>query len=75
MLPTILFLLGIDVPSHVQGRVLLEALNEMGDNALPTVNDEEIVINDRSGRRTILSKSHVNGTQYINSSWVEGGFC
>tara|TARA_Y100000589_G_scaffold265251_1_gene256213 strand:- start:242 stop:1729 length:1488 start_codon:yes stop_codon:yes gene_type:complete len=75
LLPTILFLLGIDVPSHVQGRVLLEALNEMGDNALPTVNDEEIVINDRSGRRTILSKSHVNGTQYINSSWVEGGFC
>ena len=75
ILPTILFLLGIDVPSHVQGRVLLEALNETRDHALPAVKDEEVTVNERSGRRIILSKSHVNGTQYINSSWVEGGFC
>ena len=31
LLPITIFLLGIDVPSHVQGRVLLEALNEMCD--------------------------------------------
>lgn len=75
LLPTILFLLGIDVPSHVQGRVLLEALNEMLDCPPPAVKDEEVIVKERSGRRTILNKSHVNGTQYINSCWVEGSAC
>jgi len=32
-------------------------------------------VNEQTERTTILSKSRVNGTQYIYSSWAEGGFC
>lgn len=70
VLPTLLTVLGIPVPDHMQGRVLREALS--GDGHAEAVAERGTVTADgAAGYRAHLAWSRVGTTPYLERGWVE----
>jgi hypothetical protein len=73
VLPTVFSLLGLDVPDHVQGRILSEGLVENTGLAMAPPEREEIVAEGKDGYRAHLKTSRVGATRYLDGAWVERG--
>ena len=71
--PTTLTLLGLPVPSHMQGRILTEALIQGGENGAPSLTQKEIVVEGINGYRAHLKTSRVGNTSYLDAGWVTRG--
>ncbi|MCZ6731788.1 MAG: alkaline phosphatase family protein [Gammaproteobacteria bacterium] len=71
ILPTVLTVLGLDVPDSVQGRVLHEALAGHTDALLPGVFQKTFTADGENDYRANLSVSYVGGTYYLERGWVE----
>ncbi|MFQ5995237.1 MAG: alkaline phosphatase family protein [Acidiferrobacterales bacterium] len=71
ILPTILTILGIPIPDHVQGRVLREALAENTDPLSPEMFQKTFTAEGRDNYRAYLSVSYVGGMFYLNRGWVD----
>ena len=71
VLPTALYLLGIEAPSRTQGRVLREALAAHADEPLPAAVETVHSAEGAAGLRSHLSVSTVAGTTYLNRGWVD----
>jgi hypothetical protein len=70
VLPTILTVLGLAVPPHVQGRVLGEALAGGGNTEVEAVRGT-VTAEGAAGYRTHLAWSRVGTTPYLDRGWVE----
>lgn len=70
VLPTVLTALGVPVPSHVQGRVLREALAGDG-HAVATAESGTVTAEGVAGYRAHLAWSRVGATPYLDRGWVE----
>jgi hypothetical protein len=73
LLPTVLTVLGIPAPAHVQGRVLTEALAGGGAAASPEPVRETVTAEGVDGYRAHLAVSRVGATAYLDRGWVERG--
>ncbi len=71
VLPTALYLLGIEAPSRTQGRVRREALAAHADAPLPTAVEAVHSAEGAAGVRSHLSVSTVGRTPYLNRGWVD----
>lgn len=70
VLPTVLTLLGMDVPAHIQGRVLSEAMaGATGD--VPEQETDTVTVDGAAGYRVHLTHSRVGDTPYLDRGWVE----
>jgi hypothetical protein len=72
VLPTVLTLLGMAVPPHVQGRVLREALAGDGFAEAEAVRGTATA-EGAAGYRAHLAWSRVGATPYLDRGWVERG--
>jgi arylsulfatase A-like enzyme len=72
VLPTILTVLGMPVPAHVQGRVLREALAGDGYAEAEAVRGTATA-EGAAGYRAHLAWSRVGATPYLDRGWVERG--
>jgi arylsulfatase A-like enzyme len=73
LLPTVLTVLGLPVPEHVQGRILMEALSGTGSGAPPEAVRETVTAEGVDGYRACLAISRVGDTPYLDRGWVERG--
>jgi hypothetical protein len=74
ILPTLMTVLGLPVPDHVQGRVLSEGLAEAlagADGNDPKVAHGTVTVDGASGYRAHLAWSRVGATPYLERGWVE----
>ncbi|MBW8056381.1 MAG: hypothetical protein FVQ76_13955, partial [Nitrospira sp.] len=71
ILPTVLTVLGLDIPDSVQGRVLREALAGHTNALLPEVFQKTFTADGENGYRAHLSVSFVGETYYLERGWVE----
>ncbi|MDX1489233.1 MAG: hypothetical protein R3268_13575, partial [Acidiferrobacterales bacterium] len=71
ILPTVLTILGVPVPGHVQGRVLHEALAGNERAALPKVLAQTFSAQGRDEYRAHLTLSYVGETPYLERGWVD----
>ncbi len=70
--PTVLDVLGFEVPEDIDGRVLREAYSDKSaETAMPEVRDETLSSTNSEGPVTHLSVSWVGTTRYFNRAWVE----
>ena len=70
--PTFLHLLGIDIPSSMQGRVLREALREGTDPNAVAVETIEVTVENGDGAYVVTAVSSVvDGRSYLNHTTVE----
>ncbi len=70
--PTVLDLLGLDVPDDIDGRALREAYHEgSADTAIPDAREVTLTSTNSEGPVTHLSVTHVGSTRYFNKAWVE----
>ncbi len=70
--PTVLELLGLDVPAGLDGRVLREAFRGQGDDgAGPEAREHIFSSSNDTGPVTHLSVTQVGSTRYFNRAWVE----
>ncbi len=69
ILPTILTVLGVEIPKTVDGRVLVEALAGM-DEAPGEVVEETFACDGTEGYRAHLTVSRVGSTRYLDRAWV-----
>ena len=71
--PTVLTALDLDVPAHMQGRVLAEGLVDWSGDA-PQESDEKVITAEgRDGYRAHLRRSRVGDTYYLDEGWAERG--
>ena len=70
VLPTVLTLLGIDVPAHMQGRVLSEAMIDASGDP-PKQETETVTVDGAAGYRVHLTHSRVGDTPYLDRGWVD----
>ena len=71
ILPTILHLLDVPVPDHVQGRVLQEIFSESSEISFPEMN---IVTHERKGSGNYLARlkvTEVGKHFYLEEGWVD----
>lgn len=73
VLPTVLTLLGLEVPDHVQGRVLGEALDGAENSGSALTEEEEVTAAGQGGYRAHLRRSRVGETRYLDAGWAERG--
>ena len=71
VLPTVLHLLGIDVPSSVQGRVLYEALEDHLHDPLPQASESTFTAKGKHDYCAHLTVSQVGETRYLERGWVD----
>ncbi|MEE8624297.1 MAG: hypothetical protein V3T19_03040 [Acidiferrobacterales bacterium] len=71
ILPTVLTVLGLDIPDSVQGRVLRETLVHHTDALLPEVFQKTFTADGESDYRAHLSVNFVGETYYLERGWVE----
>ena len=71
LLPTVLTVLGLPVPEHVQGRILMESLSGTGSGAPPEAVRETVTAEGVDGYRACLAISRVGDTPYLDCGWVE----
>jgi hypothetical protein len=72
VLPTVLHVLGVDIPAHIEGRILREALRGAGDEQgdLP-VRRQSLQSTNTVGPITKLECVEVQGARYLHEAWVE----
>ena len=70
VLPTLLTVLGMPVPDHMQGRVLAEALADRTDS-VPEAERGRYTAEGADGYRAHLEWSGVGDTRYLERGWVE----
>ncbi|HIF68983.1 MAG TPA: hypothetical protein EYQ29_06655 [Candidatus Lambdaproteobacteria bacterium] len=70
LLPTILQILGIEIPKHVQGRVLYEVLQDNTGHSTPEVTQTTFSTEGVSGYSAQLSLSCVGSACYLERGWV-----
>ena len=68
--PTVLALLGLDVPDGIDGRVLREALRENDESATLEVVEHVYSSSNANGLASHLSVSEFGGSRYLNRAWV-----
>ena len=69
--PTVLSLLGLDVPADIDGRILQEAFrNRSRGSAAPTPKEHTYCSSNADGPVTHLSVTDVGSTRYFNRAWV-----
>ncbi len=71
VMPTVLHMLGVTPPEHLDGRVLHEALRDGPDPTRIEVGERVFSSSNANGPLTHLSMSEVGDTPYINRAWVE----
>ena len=71
VLPTLLTVLGLEVPDHMDGRVLNEALAGAAETDLPPAITETVSAEGAGGYRAHLTFSRVGTTPYLDRAWVE----
>ena len=71
LLPTSPHLLGLDVPDHIEGRLLREGLAEFAGEALPEVEIETLSAEGAGGYRAHLTVERVGGTRYLQRAWTD----
>ncbi|MDP6389491.1 MAG: alkaline phosphatase family protein [Alphaproteobacteria bacterium] len=71
LLPTILHLLGLHAPDHIEGRVLREGLAEFAGEAPPEVEIETLSAEGAGGYRAHLTVERVGGTRYLQRAWID----
>lgn len=69
--PTILELLGIDRPAHLDGRPLTEAFSDGPDPGGLAAEIVSMSSSNITGPRTHLTLTRVAGTPYLDQAWVE----
>lgn len=70
--PTVLSLLGLDVPADIDGRVLQEAFrNRSEGGVMPRLSEHTYSSSNNDGPVTCLSVTEVGSTSYFNQAWVE----
>lgn len=68
--PTLLDLLGLDIPDGLDGRPLREAFRDGANPNDITWHDDIIVSENATGPKTYLSVSDLGHTRYLNRAWV-----
>jgi hypothetical protein len=68
----VLHVLGFDIPAHIEGRILREALRGAGDEqgGVP-VTRQSLQSTNTVGPITKLECVEVQGTRYLHAAWVE----
>ena len=70
--PTVLSLLGLDVPADIDGRVLQEAFRNRSEGGVtPQLREHTYSSSNNDGPVTYLSVTEVGSTSYLNQAWVE----
>lgn len=69
--PTVLALLGLDVPAHCNGRVLREAFTMGPAEAEVAWTSQSLASGNAVGPRTVLSLSEVGQTRYLDEARIE----
>ena len=70
-MPTILALLGIERPAHLDGRALTEAFSGGPDPTALVSKTVTISSTNTAGPRTHLTLTRVAATTYLDQAWVE----
>lgn len=71
ILPTVLTVLGVPVPSYMQGRVLHEALAGNERAVLPRVSVRTFSAQGRDDYRAHVTLSYVGDSYYLERGWVD----
>ena len=71
ILPSVLTLLGLPIPTSVQGRVLREALAEHAETSAPTVTEHTFSTAAVGDYRAHLRVTRVGETPYLEQGWVD----
>ena len=70
ILPTILHLLDVEIPKHVQGRVLHEVLQHDAETSPLELSEQTLSAEGAAGYSANLSVSYVDNTCYLERGWV-----
>ncbi len=73
VLPTVLRLLGMDVPPWIHGRVLREAWRDHARAPLPPAVRQTFTACGSGGHRTHLRVSRVGASRYLDRAWADSG--
>lgn len=71
VLPTVLHFLNIDIPDHLQGRLLREGLEAYADNDLPETSEDIQFAVGAGGYRAFIELDIVGEYHYLRRAWVE----
>jgi arylsulfatase A-like enzyme len=71
LLPTVLHLLDLERPGHVEGRLLKEGLSAFADDALPERTSEAHSAEGADGYRANLTVDRVGDTRYLRRGWKD----
>ena len=71
VLPTVLHFLNIDIPDHLQGRLLREGLEAYADNDLPETSKDLQFAAGAGGYRAFIELDIVGKYHYLRRAWVE----
>lgn len=71
ILPTVIDLLGLEVPKDIDGRVLLEALAGVEFDPVEEAREVLLTSKNPTGSVTHLSLTEFGSSRYINEAWVE----
>ncbi|MBJ80218.1 MAG: hypothetical protein CMH60_02765 [Myxococcales bacterium] len=71
ILPTVLHLLGIEIPPHIQGRLLTEALDAFSTNELPECVEELHTASGIAGYRSHIILDRLDKHRYLRRAWRE----
>ncbi|MEC8204053.1 MAG: hypothetical protein VX075_11270, partial [Pseudomonadota bacterium] len=71
ILPTVLHLLGLQIPGHVQGRVLTESLETSSSDDVPECVEEHHTADGVDGYRAHIVLDRVGERHYLRRAWRE----
>jgi len=71
ILPTVLHLLGLEIPPHVQGRILTEGLDDFGSQDLPECIEEHHTVEGIDGYRAHILLDRIGERRYLRRAWRE----
>ncbi len=71
ILPTVLHLLGLQIPGHVQGRVLTEGLETSSSDDVPECVEEHHTADGVDGYRAHIVLDRVGERHYLRRAWRE----
>jgi len=69
ILPTLLHMLGLDIPGHVQGRLLKEGFDAFAEAPLPETGEDLQSAEGADGYRAHIALDRVGETPYLRRAW------